>query len=97
MVGGGQRKKHRHSVTSKRPLQNLSKTLFMLPPFSMEMTRYFPARSPCSPARASTTTRSTSLRSARVQAGGRLRPRMLRPVRTLDDRTYRGSKLPEWI
>lgn len=25
-------------LTSFRPLQNLSKTLFMLPPFSMEMT-----------------------------------------------------------
>lgn len=29
---------YKHSLTSLRPLQNLSKTLFMFPPFSMEMT-----------------------------------------------------------
>lgn len=34
------------------------------------------------------TTRSTSLLSARLHAGGRDNPRMDRPVRTRDDRTY---------
>ncbi|KAF3849215.1 hypothetical protein F7725_015712, partial [Dissostichus mawsoni] len=48
----------------------------------------------CRPARAITTTRSTSRRSALEQAGGRLSPRILRPVRTRDDRTYLSSNTP---
>ena len=37
-------------------------------------------------------TSSVFLRSARVQNGGKLSPRILRPVRTRQDRTKSGSK-----
>ena len=61
-------------------------------PICRPKRNFLPSNGPESLSNPLIITSSVFLRSARVQNGGKLSPRILRPVRTRQDKTKSGSK-----